>query len=145
MKRQIIQRAFDHLQPGGWLECQEVPALIACEDGTMPEDFGWLRWAREFAAASQLADRQAQNGPLIGDWMREVGFVDVHETMYKIPLNGWPKDTRFKHVGMLWQRNLLDGLSGFSLGMFSRFMGKTAEQIEVSFRAVLSDVDGTIC
>ena len=63
--------------------------------------------------------------------MLEAGFVDVHETVFKIPLNGWPKDTRLKHVGMLWQRNLLDGLSGFSLGMFSRFMGKTAEEIEV--------------
>ena len=38
MKRQIIRRAFDHLQPGGWLECQELPSLIACEDGTMPDD-----------------------------------------------------------------------------------------------------------
>ena len=63
--------------------------------------------------------------------MLEAGFVDVQETVFKIPLNGWPKDTRLKHVGMLWQRNLLDGLSGFSLGMFSRFMGKTPEEIEV--------------
>ncbi len=102
----------------------------------MPDDFGWLRWAREFAAASQLADRQALNGPLIGEWMREVGFVDVRETVFMIPLNGWPKDTRFKHVGMLWQRNMLDGLSAFSLGMFSRFLGKTAEEIEVSFVGV---------
>ena len=75
--------------------------------------------------------------------MLEAGFVDVQETVFKIPLNGWPKDTRLKHVGMLWQRNLLDGLSGFSLGMFSRFMGKTAEEIEVGlFDALLLDDAG---
>ncbi len=135
MKKQIIQRSFDHLQPGGWLECQEMPSMIFCDDGTMPDDFGWLRWAREYATASQLADKESVVGPHIRDWMLEVGFVDVHETVFKIPLNGWPKDTRLKQVGMLWQRNLLDGLSGFSLRMFSRFMGKTVEEIEVSVAA----------
>jgi hypothetical protein len=52
--------------------------------------------------------------------------------VFKIPLNGWPKDMRLKHVGMMWQRNMLEGLSAFSLGMFSRFLGKTVEEIEVS-------------
>lgn len=132
MKGQIIQRAFDHLQPGGWLECQEVPALIACDDGTMADDYGWLRWARDFVAVSELADRQSAVGPLIKEWMLEVGFVDVHETVFKIPLNGWPKEVRLKHVGMMWQRNLLEGVSGFSLGMFNRFLGKSVEEIEVS-------------
>jgi len=132
MKKQIIQRAFDHLQPGGWLECQEVPALIACDDGTMADDYGWLRWARDFEAVSRLADRQTVVGPLIKEWMLEAGFVDVHETVFKIPLNGWPKEVRLKHVGMMWQRNLLEGLSGFSLGMFNRFLGKSVEEIEVS-------------
>ncbi|KXX79309.1 Demethylmenaquinone methyltransferase [Madurella mycetomatis] len=131
MKRQIIQQAFDHLQPGGWLECQEVPALPFCDDGTMTDDFGWLRWAREFVAVSQLANRQ-DIGVQLKDWMCEVGFVDVHEAVFKIPLNSWPKDGRLKYVGMLWQRNLLEGLSAFSLGLFNRFLGKSVEEIEIS-------------
>ncbi|KAL2127991.1 hypothetical protein VTI74DRAFT_9872 [Chaetomium olivicolor] len=132
MQRQIIQRAFDHLLPGGWLECQEIPSFPSCDDDTMPPDYGWLRWAKDFTACSQLANRQVNLGPQLKDWMREVGFVDVHETVFKIPLNGWPKEIRLKQIGMLWQRNLLEGLSGFSLGMFSRFMGKTVEEIELS-------------
>jgi metalloendopeptidase OMA1, mitochondrial len=135
MKKQIIQRAFDHLQPGGWLECQEVPAIIACDDGTMSDDYGWQRWARELGAVGRLADRQVNVGPELKDWMREVGFVDIHETIFKIPVNGWPKEMRLKHVGMMWQRNLLEGLSGFSLGMFHRFMGKSVEEIEASVSA----------
>ncbi|KAL2140269.1 hypothetical protein VTI28DRAFT_4024 [Corynascus sepedonium] len=132
MKTQIIERAFDHLQPGGWLECQEIPCMIGCDDGTMPDDYGWLRWVREFQAAGQLAQRDLNVGPHIKDWMREVGFVDIHESVFKIPINGWPKEMRLKHVGMMWQRNLLEGVSAFSLGMFNRFLGKTVEEIELS-------------
>ncbi|KAK4241320.1 hypothetical protein C8A03DRAFT_41263 [Achaetomium macrosporum] len=132
MKEQIIQRAFDHLTPGGWLECQEIPADAGCDDGTLTDDHGFLRWARDFRAVSQLAGRQGDIGPQIKDWMREVGFVDIHETVFKLPLNGWPRDAHLKHLGMLWQRNLLEGLSGFSLGMFHRFLGKSVEEIELS-------------
>ncbi|KAK4104071.1 S-adenosyl-L-methionine-dependent methyltransferase [Parathielavia hyrcaniae] len=132
MKKQIIQRAFDHLRPGGWLECQEIPVHIYSDDGTIPDDYGWLRWARDFETVSRLAHRQADVGPQLKDWMREVGFVDVQEIAFKIPLNGWPKDMRLKHVGMMWQRNMLEGLSAFSLGLFNRFLGKTVEEIELS-------------
>ncbi|AEO62416.1 uncharacterized protein THITE_133689 [Thermothielavioides terrestris NRRL 8126] len=132
MKTQIIQRAFDHLRPGGWLECQEAPATIDCDDGTMPDDYAWLRWSLDFQAVSRLANRQSEIGPYLKDWMREVGFVDVQEVTFKLPLNGWPKDPRLKHIGMLWQRNLLEGVSAFSLGMFHRFMGKSVEEIELS-------------
>lgn len=138
MKSQIIQRAYDHLQPGGWLECQEAPAMIGCDDGTMPDDYGWRRWVQDFEAVSRLANRQTDVGPKVKEWMEEVGFVDVQEVMFKVPLNGWPKDPRLKHIGMLWQRNLLEGLSGFSLGMFHRFMGKTVEEIEVGVALLLS-------
>ncbi|EAQ92443.1 hypothetical protein CHGG_00678 [Chaetomium globosum CBS 148.51] len=135
MKNEIIQRSFDHLQPGGWLECQEIPAPVMCDDGTLPEDFGWLRWVRDFRAGGQVANRQVDLGPQLTGWMHEVGFVDIHEMTFKIPINGWPKEMRLKHIGMMWQRNLLEGLSGFSLGMFNQ-LGKTVEEIETS---VLSD------
>ena len=133
MKAEIIQRAFDHLKPGGWLECHEIPAMIGCDDGTMTDDYGWVRWARDFEAAARLANRQLDIGPHLKDWMREVGFVDIQETVFKIPINGWPKEMELKHVGMMWQRNLQTGVSGFSLGMFNRFLKKTVEEIEVSF------------
>ncbi|KAK4462014.1 Demethylmenaquinone methyltransferase [Cladorrhinum samala] len=132
MKKQIIQRAFNHLKPGGWLECQEVPGMPYCDDNTMPPDYPWLQWTYQLYHGTSLADRQADIGPQLKDWMKEVGFVDVRESVFKIPLNGWPKESRLKHVGMLWQRNLLDGLSGFSLSFFNKFLDKTLEEIEVS-------------
>jgi len=108
-----------------------------CDDNTMPPDYPWLQWTYQLYHGTSLADRQADIGPQLKDWMKEVGFVDVRESVFKIPLNGWPKESRLKHVGMLWQRNLLDGLSGFSLSFFNKFLDKTLEEIEVSFRSMI--------
>jgi hypothetical protein len=61
-----------------------------------------------------------------------VGFEDVHESVFKLPMNGWPRDRGLKHIGQMWQRNLLNGLSGFCLGLLHRIRGRTVENIEVS-------------
>ncbi|KAH6630977.1 S-adenosyl-L-methionine-dependent methyltransferase [Chaetomium sp. MPI-SDFR-AT-0129] len=131
MKKQILQRAFDHLRPGGWFESQEIPVGIDCDDGTLTDNYGWARWVREFRAGSRIANRQVDNGPQIKEWMREIGFVDVHEVLIKIPINGWPKNLRLKQLGMMWQRILLEGVSGFSLRTFNRSLNRTVEEIEV--------------
>lgn len=131
MKTQIIQRAFDHLEPGGWLECQEVNVLPTCDDGTMPEDFGWRKWAREMVRASDLTNRQLDLGEHVKTWLHEVGFVDIHEAVIKIPIGSWPKDKRLKHLGMLWQQNLLTGLHGFTMALAHNVLGKPIDEIEV--------------
>lgn len=132
MKSQIIKRAFDHLQPGGWFEAQEVFALPQCDDGTMPADSCFLRWILDMNRASEAADRRFLFGDQLESWLREVGFVDVQEAVFKIPINGWPKERALKYIGMMWQRNLLSGLSGFSLGLLHRVLGRSVEEVEVS-------------
>lgn len=61
------------------------------------------------------------------------GFVDVQERIFKMPMNGWPKDERLKELGRMWERNFLMGLSGFSFTLFNRIYERTPAQIEVSF------------
>jgi metalloendopeptidase OMA1, mitochondrial len=132
MKTELIQRAFAHLKPGGWLECQEVLAMPVCDDDTMPPNHAFLRWCQDTAEASAVANRQMLIGPELKQWMIEAGFVDVQQVVFKLPLNGWPKDRLPKHIGMMWQRNLLIGLSGFSLALLHRIKGRSMEDIEVS-------------
>lgn len=62
----------------------------------------------------------------------QAGFVDVQERIFKMPMNGWPKDERLKEIGRMWERNFLMGLSGFSFTLFNRVYQRTPAQIEVS-------------
>jgi hypothetical protein len=137
MKRQIIQKAFDNLTPGGYIEAQELYYIPHCDDNTLHADSALMNWTRDINAASEEADRQLCIGPELKAWMEEVGFEDVHESVFKVPINGWPKEPGLKHIGQLWQRNMLNGLSGFSLGLFHRINGRTMEDIEVCAPPVL--------
>jgi len=132
MKTQIIQRAYDNLEPGGWLECQEMECLPGCDDDTLTDNHAWLGWAKQLCVASEMIDRQLNMANQVKGWLEEVGFVDVQQVVFKIPTNGWPKDPRLKYLGLLWQRNVMTGLSGFSLDLFNRVLEKTVEEIEVS-------------
>ena len=131
MQMSILQQAFDNLRPGGWCESQEMVPIPDCDDGTMPPDFSFLQWATELDYASLQANRPISDGQFLKRWYTEVGFVDVHEEILKVPLNGWPSDRRNKEIGMRWLCNLQDGLSGFTLGLHHRVYGRTQEEIEV--------------
>ncbi|KAH8130064.1 S-adenosyl-L-methionine-dependent methyltransferase [Trichoderma asperelloides] len=130
---QIAQQAFDTLMPGGWLESQEVLPVPHCDDGTLKPDSALGLWFRDFLNAAAEARRPVTEACNLRSIYERVGFVDIHERVYKIPLNGWAKDAKLKEVGKMMELNMQMGLSAFSLGLFSRIYGQTPEQIEVRY------------
>lgn len=110
------------------------------DDGTLRADNAFLQWVVDIKEASEAANRVFLIGDRVGDWMREVGFVNVQVAVFKIPINGWPRERALKHIGMLWQRNLLNGLSGFSLALLHRVRALTMEEIQISLVGVRNDL-----
>ncbi|KAL5604910.1 hypothetical protein BROUX41_001760 [Berkeleyomyces rouxiae] len=139
-KRNIIQQAFDNLSPGGWFEIQEIQHQAFCDDGTLSPSSPLAFWCRELQEASECLDRQIVIAPYLRQWYEEIGFVDVQEVVYKIPLNTWPRDPKHKAIGSKWERVLLDGLSGFSLALFNRHFARSREEIEASLVGVRRDI-----
>ena len=132
-KTQVAEQAFASLYPGGWFESQELDGRIGCDDSTLPEDSSLLRWSRDMMIASEKVNRPLIIGQHLRRIYEEVGFVDVHERIHKIPTNGWARDERLKKLGRMWERNMLLGISGFTCAMFNRVYGNTAEETEVSY------------
>lgn len=137
-KEQIADQAFETLRPGGWFESQEYDANILCDDGTLPLDGHLSTWFREINEASELMGRPTNVAASLRDAYIEAGFIDVQVRIFKMPMNGWPKDERLKELGRMWERNFLMGLSGFSFTLFNRIYERTPAQIEVSFAHQLS-------
>lgn len=76
--------------------------------------------------------RQLRVADQLATWMRDAGYVDIHERVDKIPMNSWPKDAFLKHVGRLWEANWLEGLSAFSYKLFGPDgLGWTQNELEV--------------
>lgn len=130
-KNEVIQQAFDSLQPGGWLESQDFNLEAVSDDGTLTPDAPLSRWVHDMNYASELIGRPLSRSHLLYQWYEEVGFVDVRQRVFKIPINGWAKNPRHKHVGKLWEQNFLDGLSGFSMALFTQVLEKRQEEVQV--------------
>lgn len=131
-KNQIVRQAFDNLEPGGWFESLDLMPVWHSDDGTLDPKGAFGRWIKDINEASERINRPLEVANKLKGWYEEVGFVDVHEEVYKMPSSGWPTDPKWKGIGQLWQYNLLDGLSGFTLGLFSKAFGRTEEEIHVS-------------
>lgn len=104
---------------------------MACDDGTLSPDSALSKWFSDMARAGEICNRPTVLGVHLKEIYERVGFVDVEEHVFKMPTNGWPKDERLKDIGRMWESNFMQGLSGFSLGMFSRAFDRTPAEIEV--------------
>ena len=140
--REIIKRSFDYLEPSGYMESCELYTTLYCDDGTLTEDSPFHEWTRFQDEAAMKIGRPVRIGNKLKRWYEQVGFVDVHEEVFKLPINAWPKDPRFKFLGRFWEQAFLDGLQGFSLALFDRALGWTQNEIEVylvNVRKAISD------
>jgi hypothetical protein len=73
MKAQIIQKAFDNLNPGGYFEAHETLCIPDCDDDTLTPNSAWMKWIHEVKAASDQADRILCVGPELKRWLEEWG------------------------------------------------------------------------
>jgi hypothetical protein len=62
------------------------------------------------------------------------------ERRYQVPSSPWPADERLKMIGAFELHNLLQGLHGFSMRMFTKVFGWSPEQVEVFLVDVRKDL-----
>ncbi|KAF2427679.1 S-adenosyl-L-methionine-dependent methyltransferase [Tothia fuscella] len=129
--REIIERSFSYLEPGGYMESQEMYPTLYCDDGTMPKDHAFCEWTRTQDEAAMKLGKPLRIANKLKNWYERAGFVDVKEEVFKMPVNQWPKDPEYKMLGRFWGQMLIEGLQGFSLALFTRAFGWTVEEIEV--------------
>ncbi|CAL3971104.1 hypothetical protein PZA11_007450 [Diplocarpon coronariae] len=127
----LMQRALEHLKPGGWLELQEIHHYPYCHDGSMPVSHPVAQyWGLVISALANLGVNFNAT-LLLEDMMREAGFVNVSTRIFHIPIGLWPKNKVLKTVGMYWRTILVDGLQPIALGPLTRGLGWSREQVEV--------------
>ncbi|KAK1460635.1 hypothetical protein CCUS01_08740 [Colletotrichum cuscutae] len=140
-----LKKCYDNLEPGGWVELQEIDLAPTSDDGTLKPDSALLRWADLLQEASEKFGRPFAKVPPLKDVMVEAGFIDVQMTVTKWPSNSWPKDHQWKEIGIWNCENMLTGLEGFSMAALTRGHEWTREEVEVFLMEVRKDIkDRTI-
>ncbi|RYN70093.1 hypothetical protein AA0118_g46 [Alternaria tenuissima] len=137
--REIIQKSYNNLRPGGWMESQEWFSKLQCADD-MPEDYPLKEWSELADKAAHKLGRPLRIADKLKRWYKEAGFVDVHEGVFAIPANQWPKSDREKMLGKYCSWNLMLGLQGWSLEYFVTGLGLTPAEVEVYLAHVRNSI-----
>lgn len=94
--RAVLQKIYDHMEPGGWVEYQDTAMEITGSDPATDEYIrasSLARWIDLFKAGLRSATgRSPEVALLYANWMKEIGFVDVVEKPCLVPINSWPLD-----------------------------------------------------
>jgi hypothetical protein len=117
-----------NLEPGGWLELQDLTIPVRCDDDTLPADGYLMGWSNYILEAAANAGRPVFPTDEYHKYLKDAGFEDVYEVQRKWPTNTWPRDKNFKELGMWAYANLGNGLEGLSLAHFTRGLGWSPEQ-----------------
>lgn len=129
--KSIIERSFHYLKPGAWMEIQEFMCTPFCDDDSLPPNWPFYEWSKLLSRAGARVGRSLDDADQLKKWCEEVGFVDVHEQVFHLPVNAWARDARLKEVGRMHEENILEGLGGFSMAHFTRTLGWSKDEIEV--------------
>lgn len=127
----LLGQAYDALKPGGWIELQELRFHLECDDGTIPEGYGYGR----FVDLCMEGFRSFGINPLVmeknPELLRDSGFINVDEKVWKVPIGLWPKDPKMKTIGLYNRSMLIDALQAVSMAPLTRGLKWSPADVEV--------------
>ncbi|KAK2811769.1 hypothetical protein FQN50_001807 [Emmonsiellopsis sp. PD_5] len=135
-----IHCRYIHVAPNGWAEFQDFDVEWYSDDGTYDRESALGRWFQLFHEAASQHGRELSPGPSLEGWVRDAGFKDVVVKRIRVPVGRWPKDDRLKTVGTWNLLQVIDGMEGFSMALFSRILGWSPDAIQSFVAEVVKDL-----
>ncbi|KAJ5736833.1 uncharacterized protein N7483_001958 [Penicillium malachiteum] len=117
----LYQQCYNKLKPGGWLEQFEIGPFVESDDGSLPPDSALASWGRLIKECGERAGRSCEIISTMSSSIRQMGFVDVHERVYKWPIGPWPKDERIKEAGFINVRHWMSGMEGWCMWLLTNY------------------------
>ncbi|TDZ31930.1 Secondary metabolism regulator LAE1 [Colletotrichum spinosum] len=126
-----VQKCYDNLAPGGYLELNETDIAPECDDGTLKEDSAPVRSVRLWYEAMEALGTPFETFSRMKDVLIKIGFDNVHMQRFKWPTNGWPKDHRYKETGIWNYQNLAPNWEWLLMASLTRELGWTKEEVMI--------------
>ncbi|TDZ23361.1 Secondary metabolism regulator LAE1 [Colletotrichum orbiculare MAFF 240422] len=127
----FIRRCYENLEPGGYLEIQETDINVRSDDGTLKPEHALSRWGQLIMEAFLKLGAAPFDPLILKDLMVDAGFEDVSMSLYKFPTNTWPKEGKFKELGMWNHQNFMDGVEAVTMAPLTRALEWTPEEVSV--------------
>ncbi|KAL5598872.1 hypothetical protein BROUX41_003807 [Berkeleyomyces rouxiae] len=99
----LYKEIFRCLKPGGYFEHYDFSYVPKSDDGSITPSSGWSEYS---AALLEAGETMGQTFRVVDDsrnvnWFEETGFEDITEIRYKVPVGGWPTNSKYKMIGYI--------------------------------------------
>ncbi|TGO23120.1 hypothetical protein BPAE_0143g00180 [Botrytis paeoniae] len=104
-QKEVFRSAYNALEPGGYCQILDAKLPLAAIDDSM-ESTGIAKWFEACVGAGEAGSRPWTNIPKYMEWMEDIGFEEVTETIYHNPINDWPMGAKEKKIGVMMQKDI---------------------------------------
>ncbi|KAJ2892855.1 methyltransferase domain-containing protein [Zalerion maritima] len=125
-----VKSCYENIKPGGYLELQEF-ALPLSDDGTLKDEQPLQQSMKLLGEAAAKANHAFYPLDDMKALLEKTGFKNVTAAKYKWASNSWPKDKKFKEIGIWNNKNISDGINGFLMAALTRALGWSQEAVEI--------------
>ncbi|KAH6884923.1 S-adenosyl-L-methionine-dependent methyltransferase [Thelonectria olida] len=122
-------QCWDFLEPGGWVEVIDPTFPAKSDDGTLKADSPLNKWDELTIKGAAKLGRSFDEGLNHEGRLRAQGFVNVHRKVFKWPINTWPKDPKYKEIGLWTLANIEGNLEAISTILLAHGLGMSQEEI----------------
>lgn len=119
----LLQQAYEHMRPGGWIEIVEHSVYPICDDGSMGPDHFYHSWGQTVIEMGEKFGKSFTIWEEAKRRLEKAGFVDVTEVRYSWPMNGYSHDKKLKELGRWNQLRLHEGIEGFMMRLLTMVGG----------------------
>ncbi|KAK1975086.1 methyltransferase domain-containing protein [Colletotrichum cereale] len=137
--KRYLRRCFNNLSPGGYLELNDADGIPMSDDGTLTEDSSYMKAVRLWVEGLEKMGTPFEDFSRLEGVMKEVGFEDVHVKRFKWPTNSWPKDPKYKELGIWNHENISPSWEGFLMAPLTRVHNWTKEEVLILAMEVRKD------
>ncbi|KAH6634596.1 S-adenosyl-L-methionine-dependent methyltransferase [Chaetomium sp. MPI-SDFR-AT-0129] len=136
----LMGQILENLNPGGYAEFQDFNLTYYSEDGSLTPTHALREWIETLTGAADSLGRDSNPGSKLEGWARAAGFKDVTHRRYRMPIGTWARDRTLKEAGAWNMLQVLNGLEGLSMRLYTAVLGWTEEEVWVLLERVKRDL-----
>jgi len=129
--KKIVDQAYCHLAPGGYLEIKDMDLRYQyADDDSLPDTATAVIYHDHFTRAITKLGL-ATTIDVVIKYMEEAGFKGITTSKSKFPIGPWPKDRGKKEEGR-WMNEIVQiGFESYALALFTKTLGLTEPEARV--------------
>ncbi|KAI9151584.1 Secondary metabolism regulator laeA [Paramyrothecium foliicola] len=145
-RKELWERIYKHLKPGGYLEIQEFHYIAACDDDSCDGPYAWRDFLRFLQDGMAALGSDIHGITHVEPELKEAGFEGFQSMQLKCPVGPWPKKRRLQECGHVLRDAIMWGLVGLARRPFRDGLNWTLVQIEMFLvevrKSIVDEVDG---